>query len=281
VLPVDRAVYGEHLRQAMLLIEGRSREVCTRSRARWSAAAGGALRGGGPAAGSGAAIAKTQEQQQAVAHWGGDQDVFGLYREGGAVEVQVLLVRDGKLVGHHAYSFDGWEFDDGEVLEAVLTQFYHGGAHPVPDEILLPGAHLRRAGARRIPDGARRPPVAIITRSGATSAVWSRWRRRMRRRAFARGETWRRRRARRSTSCAGGCGSRAPSHIECVDIATFQGGETVGALVAFRDGRAVEGRLSALPHAAVTGTDDFASVAEVLRRRFRPDGRQASRRICW
>jgi excinuclease UvrABC nuclease subunit len=57
-------------------------------------------------------------------HWGADQDVFGLYREGSAVEVQVLFVRGGKLVGNRTYSFDGWEFPDAAVLEAVLTQFY-------------------------------------------------------------------------------------------------------------------------------------------------------------
>jgi excinuclease ABC subunit C len=139
VLAVDRDVYGEHLRQAMLLIEGRSREVVnTLTREMESAAAAERYEEAARLRDQVRAIAKTQEQQQAVAHWGGDQDVFGLYREGGAVEVQVLLVRDGKLVGHHAYSFDGWEFDDADVLEAVLTQFYHGGAHPVPDEILLP-----------------------------------------------------------------------------------------------------------------------------------------------
>ena len=65
----------------------------------------------------------------------------------------------------------------------------------------------------------------------------------------------------------------APSHIECVDIATFQGGETVGALVAFRDGRPWKDGYRRFRMRAVTGTDDFASVAEVLRRRFRADGR--------
>ena len=84
----------------MLLLEGRSREVATTLRA--------------PHGGGGRrrerfeeaarlrdqirAIEKTQERQQVVAHWGADQDVFGLYREGGAIEVQVLFVRDGKLV---------------------------------------------------------------------------------------------------------------------------------------------------------------------------------------
>src|SRR6185503_12425300 len=80
----------------------------------------------------------TQERQQMDEHWGANQDVFGLYREGGSIEIQVLLVRHGKLVGNRAYSFEDWEFPDQDVMEAVLTQFYQATAHDVPDEILLP-----------------------------------------------------------------------------------------------------------------------------------------------
>ena len=41
-----------------------------------------------------------------VAHWGSDQDIFGLYREGGFIEVQVLFVRQGKLTGNQAYRLE-------------------------------------------------------------------------------------------------------------------------------------------------------------------------------
>ena len=53
------------------------------------------------------AIEKTLEKQRMVAHWGADQDVFGLYREGGFIEVQVLFVRQGKLTGNQSYSLRG------------------------------------------------------------------------------------------------------------------------------------------------------------------------------
>ena len=42
-----------------------------------------------------------RERQEVVAHAGVDQDVFGLYREGGFIEVQVLLIRGGCVsMGH-------------------------------------------------------------------------------------------------------------------------------------------------------------------------------------
>src|SRR4029453_12918119 len=53
-------------------------------------------------------------------------------------------------------------------------------------------------------------------------------------------------------------------------IATFQGGETVGAVVAFADGRSWKDGYRRFRIRSVEGTDDFASVAEVLERRFRP-----------
>src|SRR3989441_7354617 len=99
VLPVDRAAYEEHLRQVMLLLEGRNTEVVTGLRRRMDAAAreerfedAARLRD------QIRAIETTQERQQVLEHWGADQDVFALYREGGSVEVQVLFVRSGKLV---------------------------------------------------------------------------------------------------------------------------------------------------------------------------------------
>src|SRR5262249_15548745 len=58
-----------------------------------------------------------------------------------------------------------------------------------------------------------------------------------------------------------------PRRIECVDIATFQGGESVGAVVAFVDGQPWKDGYRRYRVRSVEGTDDFASVAEVLTRR--------------
>jgi excinuclease ABC subunit C len=61
-----------------------------------------------------------------------------------------------------------------------------------------------------------------------------------------------------------------PARIECVDIATFQGGESVGSVVAFVDGQPSKDGYRKYRLRTVAGTDDFASIAEVLERRFRP-----------
>jgi excinuclease ABC subunit C len=271
VLPVDRAAYEEHLRQVMLLLEGRNTEVVTGLRRRMDAAAreerfedAARLRD------QIRAIETTQERQQVLEHWGADQDVFALYREGGSVEVQVLFVRSGKLVSNQSYRFDDWEFPDEEVLEAVLTQFYQATNHDVPDEILLPIA-ISDAGVRAEYLSERRgKKVAILVPQRGDKLRLVEMARQNAQQAFAE----RRDASKQGERMAAELQARlrlanAPRRIECLDIATFQGGETAGAIVAFDEGQPAKAGYRLYRIRTVEGTDDFAAVAEVLRRRFR------------
>ena len=61
----------------------------------------------------------------------------------------------------------------------------------------------------------------------------------------------------------------APMRIECFDISTIQGTNTVGSMVVFEEGRPRSGEYRRFRIKTVEGTDDFASHREVLRRRFR------------
>jgi excinuclease ABC subunit C len=274
VLPVDRAAYGEHLRQVMLLLEGRNSEVVRHLRQRMSEAAEEEhFEDAARVRDQIHAIEKTQERQQVVEHWGANQDVFGLYREGGCVEVQVLFVRSGKLVSNRSYSFDDWEFPDEEIVEAVLTQFYQATNHDVPDEILLPVA-ISDAEARAEYLGERRgKKVAILVPQRGDKLRLVEMARENAMQTFAE----RRDAAKQGERMVAELQRRlhfanAPKRIECLDIATFQGTETVGAIVAFDEGEPDKEGYRHYRIRTVDGTDDFAAVAEVLRRRFR-DGR--------
>jgi excinuclease ABC subunit C len=276
VLPVDRAAYEEHLRQAMLLLEGRNREVTTGLRARMeTAAADERFEDAARLRDQIRAVETTQERQQVADHWGADQDVFGLYREGGAIEVQVLFVRHGTLVGTIAYAFDDWELPDEDVLEAVLTQFYQATERDVPDEILVPvpigdaavrGEYLSERRGKKVvvlsPQRGGKLRLVELARENARQGFAAR-REAVSEGARQVGELQRKLRLR-----------TPPARIECVDIATFQGGETVGSVVAFVDGRPWKDGYRRYRVRAVVGTDDFASVAEVLERRFRPGDRR-------
>jgi len=274
VLPVDRAAYEEHLRQVMLLLEGRNSEVVRHLRRRMEAAAEGErFEEAGRVRDQIRAIETTQERQQVVEHWGANQDVFGLYREGGCVEVQVLFVRSGKLVSNRAYSFDDWEFADAEVLEAVLTQFYQATNHDVPDEILLPVA-ISDADVRAEYLSERRgKKVSLLVPQRGDKLRLVEMARDNARQGFAE----RRDATKQSQRMVAELQRRlrlanVPKRIECLDIATFQGSETVGGIVAFDEAEPAKDGYRHYRIRSVDGTDDFAAVAEVIRRRFRDVG---------
>ena len=148
------------------------------------------------------AIEKTVERQTVLHHWGIDQDVFGLYREGGFIEAIVLMVRGGKLTSTQGWSFQDLEFPDEEVLADLLTQYY-SGARNIPDEVIVP-VELEDADVRAELLSERRGKKVRSSscRSAATSCACSKWRWRMRARALPRAATTRRRARRCSRICA-------------------------------------------------------------------------------
>jgi len=274
VLEVDRDEYEQHLRAVALLLEGRDSQLAGLLQERMrQASAEMRFEDAARLRDQIRAIQTTGERQQVVAHAGVDQDVFGLYREGGFIEVQVLIVRGGRLTANQSFGFADWEFPDEEVLSDVLTQFYQGN-RPVPREVLLPvslededvRAELlreRRSGAvdiRTPRRGAKRRLIELATENARQAFLE---RRDAQERLAQTAEELRRRLHLRN----------APKRVECVDISTFQGGETVGSIVAFDEGRPDTSRYRRYRIRSVEGTDDFASLREVLSRRFAAERR--------
>lgn len=269
-LAVDPDEYRRHLREATLLLEGKSAELVRKLRERMHAAAEelqfeeaarlrDRLR----------AIERTQERQQVVAHGGADQDVFGLYREGGFVEAQVLFVRGGKLTGNQAYGFDDIDLSDEEILEALLTQFYQGERY-IPAEVVVPLA---------IDDAATRAEV-LSERKGSRVAVFQPQRgdkvRLLEMAAENAAHSFRERRDVDSNreKMAAELQQRlhlrsTPKRIECFDISNIQGTLAVGSMVTFDEGEPDKKHYRRFRIKTVPGADDFAMMYEVLSRRFR------------
>jgi len=268
-LPVDAGIYQRHLREAMLLLEGKSPQLVRQLDAEMQQAAeqlrfedAARLRD------QVRAIEKTQERQQVVSHWGADQDVFGLYREGGFIEAQVLFVRQGKLTGNQAYSFQDFEFSAEEVLEALLTQFYQGDRY-VPDEILVPvdleDADVRadylseRKGKRMEILRPQRGDKVRLVEMAAENACQS----------YRERQDAGRNRERMSEELQRGLHLRnAPKRIECFDISNIQGRLAVGSMVTFDEGEPDKNRYRRFRIKTVPGADDFRMMYEVLHRRF-------------
>jgi excinuclease ABC subunit C len=216
------------------------------------------------------AVERTVEQQQIVGDRLVDRDVFGLARDGGEVEVQVLRVRDGRVVGAAEYEFSDVRLDDGDVMGSFLGQYYGGDAvRQVPAEVLsaaevddggaLEALLSERAGRRvavRTPKrGSRRELMSMAAKNAELGLA-------------------RRLEARESIEAAlaelrerldlG----KLPKRIECYDVSNLQGALAVASRVVFESGQPEKAAYRRYKIREAKGGDDLACMREVLERRL-------------
>jgi excinuclease ABC subunit C len=253
------------------------------------------------------ALEVSLEKQRVVSSDFLDQDVVGYHREGIALEIVVMSIRNGQLNGNRAYSFTGQEFPDAELISSFVGLYYDLGAPP-PDEVLLPveiedaplKAEWLTEKRAALPGGEHVERSATVPREahrgGGGTLPGARSRKRVEVLVPQRGDRKRlidlaqknaaasfatRRNARADVELALGKLQRRlkltklPRVIECYDVSHLQGFATVASMVVFVDGRPEKSRYRTYkvraPGAAGRSrhNDDFASMYEVLSRRFR------------
>jgi excinuclease ABC subunit C len=272
VLPVSQPDYRERVRQAVLFIEGKQDELLSELRQKMAEkSAALEFEAAAKIRDQIQAVEKTLEKQRMVAHWGSDQDVFGLYREGGFIEVQVLFVRQGKLTGSQSYSLEDLEFPDDEVMAALLTQFYQGHRF-IPDEILLPvelddrevrEEYLRENKGKR---------VSILSPQRGAKSELVEMARENARQSFSERHDQEKAREKMLQELQSKLRLRNyPQRIECFDISMLHGANAVGSMVTFFNGEADKSRYRHYRIRTIdasSGGDDFGMMLEVLKRRF-------------
>jgi excinuclease ABC subunit C len=220
------------------------------------------------------AIETTLERQDVVGTAELDQDVAGMYREGGNVEFVVMHVRAGKLLGTQRYSEKGMELPDAEVLASFLSAYYDE-APLIPDELLLPFPLAEddaeplqewltdKRGKKvvvKVPVRGDRKKLVLLAERNAASNFATR---RSKRDDAESALTALQQRLRLS---------RLPRRIECYDVSHTQGTEPVASMVVFVDGEPDKQSYRSFKVKNIEGewqNDDFRSMYEVLNRRFR------------
>lgn len=269
VLPVDRADYHQQVAEVVLFLQGRRDELAQQLEAKMKAAAvemkyeraaryRDQLR----------AIQGSLEDQQMVDLRAIDRDVFGLYREGGLLQVVILLVRRGRLVGSRAFGFDRQGTPDAEVLSTFCNLFYTAG-NPVPHEVLMPVEPDGVDALRERLEDLRETRVALkvpqrgsgrkLLEMAATNAEHAFFQAR-REEAVRDGGLVRLKKKLRLANL--------PFRIECYDISLFQGAQAVASRVVFEGGVPKRSAYRHYKIRDVEGTDDFAMMREVLIRRL-------------
>jgi excinuclease ABC subunit C len=213
------------------------------------------------------ALDKSVERQKVTDAADVDQDVFGIHREGGEVEVAVLFVRRGKLTGKRTFGVH-WRLDEEAMLENFLQQFY-GREIVLPDEILLPVAI---EGAELIADWlsekrGKKVHLLVPQRGGKKKLVSLASRNA--KEAFHQRGSQKEARETVLKEIADRLHLRQlPLRIECFDISNIQGAQAVGSMAVLLDGETANAEYRHYRIRTVEGSDDFASLAEVLRRRL-------------
>ncbi len=223
-----------------------------------------------------ASVRKAIERQQMVASREEDFDLIGLDEDLLEASVQVFYVRRGRVVGRKGLVVDKVEDVETPALVArIVEQLYADAAkEDVPREILVPvepddrelyeelltlnrGAKVRV----RVPQrGGKRDLLQTANLNARESFQRHKLRRASDHNA----------RARALVSLQEELGlPEAPLRIECFDISNLQGTEIVGSMVVMEDGLPKRSDYRRFKVRGLDGQDDFASMEDVLTRRFR------------
>ncbi len=220
------------------------------------------------------AIEKVVERQKIVSTEYIDSDVIAMARSNGEACVQVFFIRGGKLIGREYFLLQGAEGSaDANVMSGFIKQFYDQ-ASMVPPQVLLPHEieeaqiikqwlSSRRPGDSfeiLIPrEGQQRELILLAAENAADTlkALQARWHAEKHRQTKALAEL-------QSALKL----SAPPNRIECYDISNTQGTFAVGSMVVFEQGVPSKKFYRRFNIRSVMGPDDFASMEEVLLRRF-------------
>ncbi len=269
VHPVEPQVYADQVEDVALFLSGRKDELAPRLRERMREAAGDLdYERAAQIRDQIFAVEKTLTAQTVVSTDLIDQDVIAFHRQDDAVEMVVLFMRQGKLIGRRAFPLKDQEVPDHDVVRDFVLRYYDLGTF-VPDEVLVPmaledtdaiaaqlgdmrGARVQLLAPRR---GPRAKLLALAQKNAAAS-----WAARKDKRAdvHASLDKLHKRLGLR----------RFPRRIECFDIAHIQGSATVASMVVFLDGEPAKREYRTFKVKSATN-DDFAAMYEVIARRFR------------
>jgi excinuclease ABC subunit C len=220
------------------------------------------------------AMESVLESQKVVSSKEEDQDVIALADDQGQMWVEQFKIRNGKLIGRDHFLMEGGSAEEpGLVLENFVQQFYEN-APEVPPTLLV--QHRlentdaiadwlsQRRGSKvtiHVPQrGDKRKLMAMVVENAAEGVNQRRikW--------LTEGDKVVQAMAELQEALNL---PELPERIECYDISNIQGTNSVGSMVVFEGGRPKTAHYRRFKINTVAGIDDYSSMQEMLRRRFK------------
>jgi excinuclease ABC subunit C len=220
------------------------------------------------------ALERTIERQMVATTKKEDLDIYGLSRDGDQACVQVFFVRGTQMIGRDHFIVEGVSGEtDAAVLTNFLLQFYESAQY-IPKLIVVPVEPDEREtmeqlltekrGANvevRLPERGEKRRLVELANDNAKEAL----------------EVMKLKWMADATRTEGALEQLReelslpvlPRRIECYDNSNIQGSSPVSSMVVFIDGKPANNQYRRFRVKTVTGADDFATMAEIMRRRFR------------
>lgn len=212
-------------------------------------------------------------QKQKITDTGGvNRDVIALASKDDSVIIQMFFVREGKMVGREHYYMKHTEDESHEdILAAFLVQFYMGAPF-IPKEILLScepsGIELinewmnKQNGSKvllTIPQKGKKEKLLELAMENANIKLNQDLEKIKREHAKTQGAV---------SELATLLGLSNINRMEAFDISNISGFESVGSMVVFEGGKSKPNEYRKFKIKSVEGPNDYASMYEVLTRRF-------------
>ena len=217
-------------------------------------------------------VKQVAQKQKITSSGRGDRDIIAMARDEQDAVVQVFFIREGKLIGRdHFHLQAATAENDGEILDSFIKQFYAGTPFiprelwlqvPVMDEEVISRWLTERRGQKVkivVPKkGEKERLVELAARNAAL--VLSQDKERIKKEEL--------RTIGAMNQVGGLIGLDGVRRIEAFDISNTSGVESVGSMVVYEDGRPKRSDYRKFKIRTVKGPDDYASMREVLTRRF-------------
>ena len=299
--------YKQAVRDAQLFLDGRQSELERSLTSRMTAAAEAEqFEAAARLRDQLSTVHQLQEKQRiATAEQSDDADVFGYHFEDGSLAINLFHVRAGKIVDRREFFWEDlpdlllspldseegttngmgapglasetWEtsttetsFNAGHVFSALLKQLYID-QHYVPRSILVPvdfddretlatllSERINHRVEIAVPQRGEKKSLIDLAGQNARQSYIQRFR-----------VLEPSRKAIQESLADSLMLAELPTRIECFDISHIQGAETVASMVVWEDGKMNKSQYRKFKVMTVLGVDDFASMREVVTRRYR------------
>lgn len=266
--------YQENFRKALKLLEGDFSEVLTMLEDKMAKAAEEMIFEEAAVYRDLITSVKKVSVHQKMTDFGGvDRDIIAMAQTKDEAVIQVFFVREGKLIGRDHFHLKGVEDETpGDILQSFVKQFYAGTPF-IPKELMLEYEIEEkelisdwlsgRRGAKvtiLVPKKGQKERLIELAHKNASLVLTQ--------------DTEKLRREEERTSgamkeIADWLALDGISRVESYDISNISGFQSVGSMVVFEQGKPKRSDYRKFRIKTVVGADDYASMAEVLGRRFR------------